>query len=134
MFRPDCNICNGYAPGNPGAYSGKWCRCTKEDRILSLIRSLLEELEILRPQVDYTNSSSGWAVAHLEDEIEELRKELKKIEELRPYGRSSFSSVEDEVSWINAMEREYGRYPDQGILLYMSCLYRRRAQLQGEGV
>ena len=25
---PDCRRCGGYYPGNPGAYSGYWCRCS----------------------------------------------------------------------------------------------------------
>ena len=34
MFGPDCNLCGGYIPGNPGAYSavGKWCHYTEKDR------------------------------------------------------------------------------------------------------
>ena len=48
----------------------------KKRSVKSEIKSLEERLSTARSQIDYTNSSSGWGVYHLEEEIKNLKQEL----------------------------------------------------------
>ena len=45
----------------------------KERLVKAEIESLEERLSTARSQIDYTNSSSGWGVYHLEEEIKNLK-------------------------------------------------------------
>lgn len=48
-----------------------------KDQLRELLSEKQEQLRVAREYIDYTVSSSGWAVAALEEEIREIKKQLK---------------------------------------------------------